>query len=208
MNQQTVTFRQGIPREHLTRAAALYDQAFGGKFQAVVPDRARRIEVLKRGLDMSHGVAALSGDQLVGLAGYHTPSGSLTGGITWRVLIEVLGPVQGSLAAMVLALFIRHSSPRELLMDGIAVEPEMRGQGVGTGLLDAVANVASEMGLEAVRLDVIDTNPRAKQLYMRNGFAVVCTRRFEVLRWLLGFGAADTMIRRTDVQGHGGRGKA
>jgi ribosomal protein S18 acetylase RimI-like enzyme len=203
-----VTFRQGIPEPCRFTAAQLYDQAFGAKFQVVVPDQHRRIEILKRGLDLSHGVAALSGDQLVGLAGYHATSGSLTGGVKWRVVVSVLGPVKGAIAFMLFRLLDRHAAPRELLMDGIAVAAEMRGQGVGTGLLDAVAKVARELGLDTVRLDVIDTNPRAKQLYLRNGFEVVRSQKFEFLRWLLGFGAADTMVRRVDSHRQGAPDKA
>ena len=201
MTQPTVIFRQGIPDEHLARAAELYEQAFGNKFRVVVPSQASRIEILHRGLNPVHAIAALEDGQLVGLAGYHTPRGSLTGGITWRVLLKVLGAVRGSLAAMLFALFIRKPGPGELLMDGIAVAPQLRGQGIGTGLLDAVTQVSRELGLEAVRLEVIDTNPRAKQLYLKNGFKVVRTRKFEFLRQLLGFGAADTMVRPTGVYG-------
>jgi len=43
--------------------------------------------------------------------------------------------------------------------------------GVGSALLDAVAREAQARGLKEVRLDVIDSNPRAKALYTRKGFA-------------------------------------
>jgi hypothetical protein len=56
--------------------------------------------------------------------------------------------------------------------------------------------LAREKGLNSVYLDVIDTNLRAKQLYGRNGVEVTRERQFEWRRGLLGFGAAETMVRR------------
>ena len=191
-----ITYCVGIPEEHRKTAARLYDEAFGSKFRVAVPDERDRLEILTRGLRLAHGIAALSGNHLVGLAGFHCPAGSLTGGMTWRELTSVLGPLRGVVAGVVLSLFTRRSRPGELLMDGIAVSPEVRGQGIGTGLLQAVCQQARSMGFTAVRLDVVDANPKARQLYARNGFAVVRTRRFGFLRWLIGFGAAETMVKR------------
>ena len=71
-------------------------------------------------------------------------------------------------------------------MDGLTVDVSMRGQGAGTGLLDEIAKLAHEKGLDSVCIDVIDTNPRAKQVYGRNSFKVTRERRFEWLRGLLG----------------------
>jgi ribosomal protein S18 acetylase RimI-like enzyme len=195
MSAPVIMYRVGIPEEHRRTAARLYGQAFGSKFRVAVPDERKRLEILATGLQLPHSIAALSDNQLVGLAGFHGPEGSLTEGMTWRVLMGVLGPIRGVVAGVVLFLFMRRSRPGELLMDGIAVSPQVRGHGIGTGLLEAVCQEARSLGLEAVRLDVVDTNPRARNLYLRTGFVVVRSRRFGCLRWLLGFGPADTMVR-------------
>jgi len=79
-------------------------------------------------------------------------------------------------------------------MDGIAVDPDYRGQGVGTQLFEGLFDHARENGYNAVRLDVIDTNPKARQLYERIGFVAENTARYEWLRPWLGFGASTTMV--------------
>lgn len=196
MPAAVLLYRQGLPDEHRARAAPLYVEVFGGKFEIAVPNRASQFRIIERDLQLEHGIAALADGELVGLAGYATRDGTLTGGIGWRLLARELGLCRGTLAAALYALFMRPKKPGELLMDGIAVDESMRGRGVGTGLLDEIAKLAREKGLDSVRLDVIDTNPRAKQLYLRNGFEVTKVRRFEWLRGLLGFGAAETMVRR------------
>ena len=55
----------------------------------------------------------------------------------------------------------------ELYVDGIAVSPDARGLGIGTRLLHETAAIARTNGKEFVRLDVIDTTPRARALYER-----------------------------------------
>ena len=82
-----------------------------------------------------------------------------------------------------------------VVMDGIAVDPDMRGRGVGSLLIEEVAAVAAEQDCREIRLDVIDTNPRARALYERRGFTAVRTEHTPYLRGLLGFGAVTTMRR-------------
>ncbi|MDA0808875.1 MAG: GNAT family N-acetyltransferase [Planctomycetota bacterium] len=58
----------------------------------------------------------------------------------------------------------------------LAVSAKYRGQGVGTMLLDAVAERARELGCCRVTLEVDTANPGAKKLYERSGF--VMTQEF------------------------------
>ncbi len=58
----------------------------------------------------------------------------------------------------------------------LAVTSKCRGQGVGTMLLNAVAQRARELGCCRVTLEVDTDNPGAKKLYERSGF--VMTQEF------------------------------
>ena len=58
----------------------------------------------------------------------------------------------------------------------LAVTGACRGQGVGTMLLEAVAQRARELGCRRVTLEVDMDNPGAKKLYERSGF--VMTQEF------------------------------
>lgn len=59
----------------------------------------------------------------------------------------------------------------------LAVDPAVRGRGVGRTLVEAAIDVARSRGALAVRLDVFDNNPLARALYQSCGFADlgVCT---------------------------------
>lgn len=58
----------------------------------------------------------------------------------------------------------------EWYLDSIAVRPDQRGNGVGAKLLDALPAFAKTQGSHKIGLSVDEANPRAKQLYLRQGF--------------------------------------
>ena len=199
-----IDYLTGLPERFRAEAVALYDRAFGAKLALAVPDDAARRRLLHNGLLLDYAIGAVANDRLLGIAGLHTPDGSLTGGITYAGLLARLGIVRGHWAALVFSCYERKPAPGELLMDGIAVCVEARGHGIGGRLLDEVAGYAASHGFKRVRLDVIDTNPNARRLYARKGFAAVKTERFPWLRWLLKFGGSTTMVLAVGAERPGG----
>ncbi|MDF0480745.1 GNAT family N-acetyltransferase [Vagococcus sp. PNs007] len=61
----------------------------------------------------------------------------------------------------------------EWYLDSIAVRSDQRGRGVGALLLNALPEFARSQGADKLGLSVDDANPRAKKLYMREGFEEV-----------------------------------
>lgn len=110
-------------------------------------------------------------------------------------MLRAYGHLRGLRRLLILALFERRPAPGQLVMDGIAVDQDMRGRGIGSLLIEEVVAVAAERECREIRLDVIDTNPRARALYERRGFTALRTARTPYLRRLLGFGAVTTMRR-------------
>ncbi|MFE6331638.1 GNAT family N-acetyltransferase [Streptomyces sp. NPDC057806] len=198
-----VTLRRGIPAGAERRAAELYWDAFGRKLGPALNPPDKAVPFIAAHLNADRAVCALLGGRLVGLAGYQLDGRSLTGGSAAAVL-RTYGHLRGLHRLALLALFERSADPGQLVMDGIAVDPGMRGCGVGSLLLEEVAAVAAEQNCREIRLDVIDTNPRARHLYERRGFTAVRTERTPYLRKLLGFGAVTTMHR--PVEGRGPKG--
>ena len=189
-----IIYQVGIPHEFKDEAITLYEEAFGKKISVAIGEDSERRKVLSNCFILEYAISALKNDQLVGIAGIHTQKGSLTGGIGYKELISQLGFIKGNKAALVLSLYEREPKEGELVMDGISVHPSYRGKGIGGMLLDKVKEYALSEGLNRVRLDVIDINPRAKALYERKGFKVVKKEKFPYLRSILGFGGSETMI--------------
>ncbi|MFW0182450.1 ribosomal protein S18-alanine N-acetyltransferase [Rothia sp. CCM 9417] len=59
----------------------------------------------------------------------------------------------------------------------IAVLPACQGLGYGRAMLDYLAREASARGAEKIMLEVRADNPRAQDLYRRNGYQHIHTRR-------------------------------
>jgi ribosomal protein S18 acetylase RimI-like enzyme len=199
-----VTVRRGVPAGAERRAAELYWEAFGRKLGPALNPPDKAVPFLAAHLNADRAVCALLDGRLVGLAGYQLGGRALTGGSASAVL-RAYGHLRGLPRLLLLALFERHPAPGQLVMDGIAVDRGVRGRGLGSLLIEEVAAVAAERDCREIRLDVIDTNPRARALYERRGFTAVRTESTPWLRGLLGFGAVTTMRRPVDASGPRGR---
>lgn len=184
----------GIPSDQYDRAAALYWAAFGAKLGRIMRPEARALAFFQRALDPGFAISAVRGDgRLMGLAGFKTAQGAMTGG-GFRDLVAAYGWAGAAWRALALSPLERPVAAGTLLMDGICVAPDARGQGLGTRLLHAIKSEAAARGLDRVRLDVIDSNPRARALYEREGFVAQRTEDIGPLRHIFGFRSATQML--------------
>jgi ribosomal protein S18 acetylase RimI-like enzyme len=185
----------GLPETLRPAAARLYWQAFGPKLGRLLGPEGRATAYLCDTLAADHALAALSEDgRLLGIAGFRSPAGAFTEGspAALRARYGWLGALW-RLAA--LRAFASDIDNDRFLVDGLCVAREARGQGVGTALIEAMAAEGRARGYAEMRLEVIDTNLRARALYERLGFRATGTARLGALRLLFGFDAAVTMVR-------------
>ncbi len=184
----------GLPPDQRDAAARLYWQAFGGKLGRVMGPDVRAKEFLIRVIREDHVIVALEGGALLGLIGFKTPKGAFAGG-EMSDLRAVYG-LGGSLwRGALLQMLSREVDSERFLVDGICVDEAARGRGIGSALIEAICAEARSRGYAEVRLDVIDTNLRARALYERQGFVAKRTEPMGALRHVFGFAAATTMVR-------------
>ena len=73
---------------------------------------------------------------------------------------------------------------RDALLDELFVAEHARGQGIGTAVLDLVAEECRRLGIRAVHLEVDRANVQAQRLYRRHGYIdhdrYLLTRRLDV----------------------------
>lgn len=193
-----ITIRHGLDPDQRTEAARIYWQAFGGKLGAVLGPEARALAFLARALCPDHCYSAVdAGGRLLGVAGFKSPRGGLVDGSA-AMMRATYGRPGALWRAMMLHLLVREVDNRRFLVDGIAVRRDARGRGVGSALLAALCEEAARRGFHAVRLEVIDSNWRARALYEREGFVAAHTSGTGLLRHVFGFASATTMIRTLD----------
>lgn len=190
-----MTIQQGLPEHLRPEAAALYWQAFGGKLGRVMGPDARALRFLQRVIRADHALVALDAEgQLLGLAGFKTPQGSFAGGTT-PDLRAIYGWSGLFWRLPLLALLSREVDNDRFLLDGICVTPKARSLGIGSALMAAIETEAQARGYAYVRLDVVDSNWRAKALYERLGYLAIKTDHLGLLRYAFGFNAAITMVK-------------
>ncbi len=193
-----VTLRPGFPEDRRAAVARLYWEAFGGKLGPVLGPEPRALAFLGAVIRSDHCFSAVSpGGDLLGIAGFKSPEGSFAGGSA-GAMRAAYGPFGALWRTAALWTLSHEVDNHRFLVDGIAVTREARGQGIGTALLQALCDEGRSRGYGSIRLEVIDTNWRARALYERQGFVPIRTERLGPLRLLFGFSSATTMVRPLD----------
>lgn len=191
----TVTLHHGLPESARAEAAELYWQAFGSKLGRVMGPRRRALGFLYEVIRADHAIVALDGSgRLLGMAGYKTSEGSFAGG-TPDELQAHYGRIGAGWRLPLLWALGQDGDDDRFLLDGICVAEDARGQGIGSALMAAICDEARALGYSAVRLDVVDSNPRARALYERLGFAVEKAKPIGLLRFAFRFRTALTMVK-------------
>lgn len=193
-----IQIEHGLRPEHHVLAAHGYWHAFARKLRYPLGPEARAMAFVERVLDPSHAISAVSETgEFLGVAGFKTPKGAFVGG-DFGDLVATYGWVSAVFRGLLVSALERDCEPSTLLMDGIFVEPNARGHGVGKALLLAIEKHAASSRLQRVRLDVIDTNPRARALYERLGYCEKSVISLGILSPVFGFSRATEMTKSVD----------
>jgi len=183
----------GLPDRLRGEAARLYYEAFRLKTNFLFGSREKTLAVLESDFTAEQALIAVQGDRLVGLAGIQHGRPFIN--VRFKTYMRVFGWFTALWRYALGIMLHRKARAGELVMDGIAVDENLRGQGIGTKLLQGVIDFARAHGYQTVRLDVVDTNPRARQLYERVGFVATETHRHSQAQRVMGFSASTTMIK-------------
>jgi len=115
----------------------------------------------------------------------------------WQIVRRHVGGWRVFTATFIMAAMCSNlCTPTRSYLEALAVDQHYRGQGIGTLLLERCFEESQQAGKREISLHVVDTNPRARQLYERMGFRKVRTERFGwfASRWM-GFSAQNYMVR-------------
>lgn len=185
----------GLPDRLRPEAVALYWQAFGSKLGTVMGPERKALRFLDRVMRAENCIYAQdAAGRLLGIVGFKTPQGSFAGGEISDML-AIYGVLGTAWRLPLLWMLEGDIDNARFLLDGICVAQAARGQGVGTHLLDAIEAEGRLRGYVGVRLDVIDSNFRAKALYARQGYVAEKTDDIGVLRFVFGFQSSTTMVK-------------
>ena len=158
--------------------ARYMDQAAEGFFRFLLGRRAESVMATaflkpRHALSYEHVTFAERDGELVGMTSAYTgiqlrgfdkrPLEQVADRPVWRLrcLRVVLTPVFRILDTV---------ADEELYLQGIAVDPRLRGEGIGSFMLDHIEQVARASGSSRLCLDVASGNAGGRRLYARRGF--------------------------------------
>ena len=150
-------------------AVSLYLDALRDKLMPIFGDAKRALNILSQNLAPDRCLTALCDQRLVGVLGIQTARGGFLNPALKSLTAEY-GLTGGLLRLGQLHLLHHRTGNDEWYVDGIAVVEEMRGVGIGTGLLGFFEDIARKKGIHKLSLEVMNTNQKARALYERLGF--------------------------------------
>ncbi|MBN1810647.1 MAG: GNAT family N-acetyltransferase [Anaerolineae bacterium] len=193
-SSEQLEIRVGLPEQYRRRAAVLCYEAFRAKFEPILGTVEHGVAILERDLEPELVVAALAQNRLVGLVGLEYGERYFFNPRLVTFARE-FGWLRGLLRCIIFSPFARHRRAGDLTVGAFAIDAPMRGKGIGTRLMEAVFDWARERSFRSLSLEVVDTNPAARRLYERLGFAPIKTQQLPYPFRRLGFSAVTTMIK-------------
>ncbi|MBC9928039.1 MULTISPECIES: N-acetyltransferase [unclassified Leucobacter] len=192
---ESVTIELGFDESERAQVGTLYWEAFRQKLGLAFSSAEVGLRVLRAALRSDRVLVGRSEDAVVGVCGFYA-NGIGAADLTWRSLRGIQSVGQALRSVLVLSVLGRSEKKGTLVLDGICVDANQRGAGIGTALLDAAERYARQEGLSSVRLSVIDRNPRAEALYQRRGFRPVDAGSMGVLGYVYGFDRYTVMEKK------------
>jgi GNAT superfamily N-acetyltransferase len=183
MKLYPLQIHQGLYPAHLQRAAQLYFDAFRRQVSPILDMRTREqaVAFIRQCINPQQALTAIFDGKLAGFAGLQYGDQSFLR-LRLSQFVDRFGWVLGRIRFRQAALFEQSVQAGDLRIESIAVDPALRGQGVGTWLLNAVTDFAGKQGFRAVHINVPDTASDLFKLCRRVGFNYVSTQNWSFLK--------------------------
>jgi ribosomal protein S18 acetylase RimI-like enzyme len=221
LKNNNIEITQKIDDNQLNQAVEIYYEAFKKKISALIKSREQafsiyfeafkkidslnKIEDSKKphgsldnpiinnsSLDNKRVFYALSNGQVVGLIGLQYGNKNFIE-FTYSDLRKYFNPFRSFFNYSILKFSSPNLRSDVLRIDSVAVDSSYRSLGIGTKLISRVFEFAKARGFREVVLEVINTNPRAKELYERLGFKQKKITRYYFLTRSAGFSSEYIM---------------
>ena len=158
-----------INENQLDQAINIYYFAFKKKIRALIKSKEKALAIHKKALNPGRVLYALLDERVVGIAGLHYDNKNFME-IKYKDLREHFNPIQSYFIYFIYKIMSPKFKNDVIRIDSIAVDEDVRGQGIGSILIEKVFELAKDKEFKEVILEVVDTNPKAKKLYERIGF--------------------------------------
>lgn len=174
MNQIEITSKLNPQQQE--QVANLFYEAFPLKVKYLwfyAKTREQAVELLSQSIQFEQGIYAIRNEEVVGFLGYNIGKKAFTPA-NYNAFRNVYSPFIAIWRFLFYTFYLRFHLYNEniLHIDPIAVSVKARGNGIGKLLLNKVEQLAKDMQITKINLEVVDTNPSAQKLYERFGYII------------------------------------
>ena len=184
-----------LPKNLKNDAFEIYHDAFHKKENLKITFNSKKqaIKLYKRGINFRSGLYAIKNGRLMGLLGFKSKRNKLID-YKLKTLRKEFG-FFGGLIRKIRCFFsqIEHLSEDEIKIEAIAVDKKYRGKGIGSRLIRRAIHFAKNRKYKRIILNVVNTNPKAKKLYLRFGFKPISKSYFGFITNKAGFTSSTKM---------------
>lgn len=168
---------QGVPEALRPAAAALYWRHFGAQILPMPVAARHGVALIRTAMQPEQALVALSpaGD-LLGILGLRDARGGFLDPAR-HSFVAVWGPAGGRLRHLSTALCRPGGTTGDLVLDGLAVPPRWRRQGIARALVGAAAELARSRGHAGLRAEVAADNHTALSAWRALGFVALHRQR-------------------------------
>ena len=171
-----IDIQRGISSNHRIPIAKIFFESFEGILGQIMGNSRKATKLISKLIREERILAALNGTRVVGFAGLN-----YQGKRFMKFNFTEIARVYGLATIRVLLFFLidlfDKNLPHQLHLEVLAVEKSQRSQGTGTKLLLSTIDFARKKGFKQIRLQVKNTNPKAKKLYENIGFKTANDRK-------------------------------
>ncbi len=186
--------RFGIKPQDKTHVAHLFWHAFARKIGPLLGPYPKAKSFIAANLNPQAAFCAFDRGELVAAVGFRTAQSGFFGG-GFADMAAVYGRVGALWRYALLEAYNQPVEQDEVLLDGLFVDPNWQGQGIGTQLINTLSDHARHLGKSVLVLDVVVENTRAVALYKRHGFVIQNTKKLGPGRWLFKSKAMHRMAK-------------
>ena len=192
MQKLNIEIADSINKNQRIRAIEIFYDAFEQKIRALIKSKEKALAIYNRSLKNDQVFYALLDGNVVGLIGLHYKNKTFLE-FKYRDLRKYFNPLRSYFIYRIFKLTSPKIKDDALRIDSIAVDKSFRSLGIGSQLINKVFEFAKNEGFREVVLEVVNTNPKAKELYDRIGFKEEKIVRYYFLTRSAGFSSEYIM---------------
>jgi ribosomal protein S18 acetylase RimI-like enzyme len=167
----TVQLKWGVSEKLRLPVAQLIYDAFSVKLRYTLGPRHKGVHFIARSLKSEFGLVALQKGEFVGVAGAKTEDGELVD-VNWGLWLRTYHIQAIRTFFIGVPFWYERKHPGMFRLTNLAIVDSARGEGIGTQIVEEFIRIGFEKGYRALKLEVINSNVRAKALYQRLGFEI------------------------------------